>query len=39
MVSLTRSLALEFASKGVTVNAIAPGTVETPMIEGFRRVA
>jgi NAD(P)-dependent dehydrogenase (short-subunit alcohol dehydrogenase family) len=33
---LTRTLAVEWASKGVRVNAIAPGYVETSMTEGMR---
>jgi 3-hydroxybutyrate dehydrogenase len=31
---LTRTVALETAEKGVTVNAIAPGYVETPLVTG-----
>lgn len=30
----TKSLALELASRGVTVNAIAPGIIATPMAQG-----
>ena len=32
MVGLTRSLALETATKGVTVNAVCPGYTETDLV-------
>ncbi|MGH9604783.1 MAG: 3-oxoacyl-[acyl-carrier-protein] reductase [Terracidiphilus sp.] len=31
LIGLTRAMAREFASRGITVNAVAPGYIETPM--------
>jgi len=35
LVSATRALALELGKRGITVNAVAPGLIATPMSEGF----
>jgi NAD(P)-dependent dehydrogenase (short-subunit alcohol dehydrogenase family) len=35
VVGLTRAAAVEYAGRGVRVNAVAPGTVETPMTAGM----
>lgn len=32
VLGLTKSVALEYASRGVQVNAVCPGTIETPMV-------
>lgn len=32
---LTRSMALEYADKGIRVNAVCPGTIHTPMVDRF----
>lgn len=35
ILALTRALAIECAPQGVRVNAISPGTIDTPMLQAF----
>jgi 3-oxoacyl-[acyl-carrier protein] reductase len=35
VIAMTKSLALEVSGRGVLVNAIAPGPIETPLVDGI----
>jgi 2-keto-3-deoxy-L-fuconate dehydrogenase len=35
VLSLTRSIAIDFVGEGIRCNAICPGTVHTPFVEGY----
>ena len=35
VIALTRSIAIDFVGQGIRANAICPGTVHTPFVEGY----
>jgi meso-butanediol dehydrogenase / (S,S)-butanediol dehydrogenase / diacetyl reductase len=38
VISITQSAALAFASQGITINAVCPGVVDTPMTTGIHEI-
>ena len=38
VINLTQSAALSFAARGITVNAVCPGVVDTPMTSGIHEI-
>ena len=37
VIGLTKAAALEYAAKGIRINAVCPGTTETPLVQGLMK--
>ena len=35
VLAITRSIAIDYATQGIRCNAICPGTIQTPFVEGY----